>query len=83
MSGDWKILQIIPADGWRAAYRGTPAGPACTVLLGALALVEDQDGFQSVEGISLDGYMPYTVASEHPDFEGYRRTMLPGEEPDE
>lgn len=81
--GPAKILQIIPADGWRAIYGAESATDPeqFTVELACLALIESPDGLRSVAGVDLDPDGSCSLVELDRNFIGYRRGPLPEENP--
>lgn len=68
-----RIIQIIPATGWLAAYRDdeTPAG-LFFLALACWALMEASDGDRSVEGLAGSDWLDSVEDSNN--FAGYFQT---------
>lgn len=82
-----KIIQIMPADGWAAAYREHYCDKVdymyCPLV--CWALIQEPDGTKSIRGIDCDstgspapGYDPLAFSDEESNFCGYEKFKSDG-----
>ncbi len=78
-----KILQVMPADGWRALYVSRAPGGAAAleaIPLVAWSLWEDEDGDRGISGLDSDAHGFTDYADEASNFVCY---LSPGMDPEE
>lgn len=69
-----KILQIIPADSWEAKFKSSDGELVGNDHIVCFALVEDDDGSRSVEGmIAAEGFMDF--CEDIANFNGYVKSV--------